>query len=56
MVLQDLDEQTNHFFVNQIIFITDGEVENTKDILLNVNKLNNLNIMKKISIFAFGVG
>eukprot|EP01084_Bolivina_argentea_P250469 419648_1 len=57
--IQTKDEE-NDFFVNQIIFMTDGEVRNTKEVLLNTNKLNNLNGIdkynKKISIFTFGVG
>ena len=41
--------------------MTDGEVSNTKQVLLNINKLNNLNGIdkynqSKISIFTFGVG
>ena len=54
------EKNNNNFFINQIIFITDGEVDNTKKILLNVNKLNDLSDIdkynKKISIYTFGVG
>ena len=61
LLLQADKEQNPHnLFMNQIIFITDGEVSNTKQILIKINKLNNLNGIdkynKKISIFTFGVG
>ena len=54
------DVDTNNYFVNQVIFMTDGKVSNTKEILVNINKMNNLNGIdkynKKVSIFTFGVG
>ena len=60
LLLQTDNDKQNNFFVNQIIFMTDGEVSNTKEILVNINKLNNLNGIdkynKKVGIFTFGVG
>ena len=54
------DVNKAEYYVNQIIFMTDGEVSNTKEILISIYKLNNLNGIdkynKKISIFTFGVG
>ena len=54
----------NNFYMNQIIFITDGEPNrgerDTKTIISNVKKANDLSNIdkysKKISIFSFGVG
>eukprot|EP01083_Nonionella_stella_P141371 435412_1 len=53
-----------NFYINQIIFLTDGEpnsgVSNTKQIISNVKTANDLSNMdaycNKISIFSFGVG
>ena len=63
MIKNDIDTETKsdlNYYVNQIIFMTDGEVSNTNQILRDINRLNNLSDIdkynKKISIFTFGVG
>ncbi len=52
-----------NFYMNQIIFLTDGEanrgVTNTTQIILNVKNKNillNDKYYNKISIFTFGIG
>lgn len=74
LINNDIDLLNNHknnyntnnldnFYMNQIIFITDGQpnhgISDCKQIILNVKKNNillNDKYFKKISIFSFGIG
>ena len=54
----------DNFFINQIIFLTDGEpnagIRDTKQTIANVKDMNNLTQIdkynSKIAIFSFGIG
>eukprot|EP01083_Nonionella_stella_P067431 178354_1 len=60
----DAPHDGNNFYMNQILFLTDGEPNsgesNPHQIISNVKEANNLKdidpYMSKISIFSFGVG
>ena len=41
IIKDDMDNENNGLYMNQIIFITDGKAHNTKQILKNVNNRNN---------------
>eukprot|EP01084_Bolivina_argentea_P269754 458531_1 len=56
MIKKDIliGKDNGYIYINQIFFITDGQV--TQDTKMIVNNIKNMNYSEKISIFTFGVG